>query len=88
VQGNWNGLGSYGLLGLEIVLGLVLPCYVGSLADKHWTGGNTFLIVGFFLGIAHGVRAVWRALERTKRDAERAKRDREAARKRYYDERT
>jgi F0F1-type ATP synthase assembly protein I len=87
VQGNWKGLGSYGTLGLEIVLGLLLPCYVGAWADKRWSTGNTFLIIGFVLGIAHGVRAVKRALDQTKREAERAKLDAKEARKRYYDKR-
>jgi len=87
VQGNWKGIGSYGTLGLEIALGLILPCYVGQLADARWDTGSTFLIIGFFLGIAHGVRAVWRVLERSKREAHEEEQRRKEARKRYYDER-
>ncbi len=71
-----------------MVLGLVLACYVGSLADEHWDSGNTFLIIGFFLGLAHAVRAVWRALNRIKEDAAKAEAERKAARKKYHEDRS
>lgn len=87
MQGTWKGLGSYGTLGLEMVLGVVLPCYVGSLADKRWGTGDTFLIIGFLLGIAHAVRAVWRALERAKRESQQAEEERRRARQKYYEDR-
>jgi ATP synthase protein I len=87
VQGNWKGIGDYGTLGLEIVLGVVFPCWLGSWADRRWSTGNTFLLIGFAFGLAHAVRAVWRALERTRRDAERADAERREARKRYHDDR-
>jgi F0F1-type ATP synthase assembly protein I len=87
VQGSWKGLGSYGTLGLEMVLGVLLPCYVGSLADKRWQTGDLFLIIGFFLGLAHAVRAVWRALERTKQEAQAAEEQRKRDRQKYYDDR-
>ena len=86
--GSWKGVGSYGTLGLERVLGLVLACYVGSLADERWGSGDTFLIIGFFLGLAHAVRAVWRALNRIKEEAAKAERERKAARKKYHEDRS
>ncbi len=70
-----------------MVLGVIVPCYVGSLADKRWGTGDTFLIIGFFLGLAHGVRAVWRALERTKEDARKAEEERRRERQKYFDDR-
>ena len=74
-------------MGLEMVLGVILPCYVGSLADKRWGTGDTFLILGFLIGLAHAVRAVWRALERTKEDAKKAEEERRRLRQKYFDDR-
>ena len=69
-----------------MVLGLVLTCYVGSLADERWETGNTFIIIGFFLGLAHAIWAVWRALEQIKKDAARAEQERKAARRKYHED--
>jgi F0F1-type ATP synthase assembly protein I len=85
VQGNWKGLGSYGTLGLEMVLGVVLPCYVGSLADRHYKTGQWFVALGFCLGIAHAVRAVYRAVQRANREAEEEEQRLRAARKKYHE---
>jgi F0F1-type ATP synthase assembly protein I len=71
-----------------MVLGLVLTCYVGSLADERWETGNTFLIIGFFLGLAHAVWAVRRALEQIKAEAAKAEAKRKAARRKYHEDRS
>ncbi len=70
---------------MEIVLGLALPCYLGSLADKRWGTGSAFLIAGFFLGLAHGVRVVMRAYKEALRDQDDEDRKTREARKKYYD---
>jgi F0F1-type ATP synthase assembly protein I len=85
VQGNWKGLGSFGTLGLEIVLGIVLPSYVGLKLDSHYHTGQTFLAIGFFLGLAHGVRALVRAVKQANREAEQEE-ERERERRRQYHE--
>lgn len=85
MQGNWKGLGSYGTLGLEIVLGVILPCYLGSLADRHYKTGQLFMGLGFVLGIAHGVRAVVRVLRQANREAEEEEERQRAARKKYHE---
>lgn len=87
MQDNWKGLGTYGTLGLEIVLGVVLPSYVGIKADRHFGTGRLWLIVGFAFGIAHGVRAVYRALQRANREAEAYEAEERKRRKQYHDDR-
>jgi F0F1-type ATP synthase assembly protein I len=67
-----------------MVLGVVLPCYVGSLADRHYKTGQWFLILGFCLGIAHAVRAVYRAVQQANREAEAEEQRQREARKQYH----
>lgn len=88
MQEKWKGTGSYGTLGLEIALGILLPCYAGSVADDHYGTEDTFLILGFVLGLAHGARAVARALKQANREAEEAAGREKQQRKQYYDRRT
>ncbi len=87
MQENWKSIGSYGTLGLEIVLGVILPCYVGSLADDHYGTGNTWLYVGFLIGVAHGVRAVWRVMKEASKEAEAEAEREKQKRKQYYEDR-
>ena len=86
VQDNWKGLGSYGTLGLEIVLGVILPSYVGILADRRWDTGRLWLSVGFALGVAHGVRAVYRAIRRANEEADAHEQELRRQRQQYHDE--
>ena len=88
MQDNWKGLGTYGTLGLEIVLGVLLPSYVGIRADRHFGTGRTWLLVGFAFGIAHGVRAVYRALQKANREAEAYEEEERKRRKQYHDDRS
>lgn len=70
-----------------MVLGIVLPCYVGSLADEHYGTGKTWFFVGFLVGIGHAVKVVWRATKQANQEAEaEAALDRQK-RKQYYDDR-
>lgn len=84
---NWKSIGSYGTLGLEIVLGVALPCYVGSLADKHYETGNTWLYVGFVIGVVHGIRAVQRVLKEANAQAEAEIEAEKEQRRQYYEDR-
>ena len=82
---NWKSIGSYGTLGLEIVLGILLPCYVGSLADDHYGTGKTWLYVGFFIGIAHGIHAVRRVLKQAQALADAEVEAEKQQRRQYYE---
>jgi F0F1-type ATP synthase assembly protein I len=87
VQGSWKDSANQATLGLEIVLGILLPGYLGSLLDEHWDTRHVFLLVGFFIGLAHGVWAVMRVAKEGDAMAladERAMRQRRAE---YYEKR-
>jgi F0F1-type ATP synthase assembly protein I len=86
VQGNWKESATQATLGLEIVLGIVLPGYVGSVLDSHFDTQPTFIAIGFVVGLAHGVRAVMRVAKEG--DAIAKKDEDEMRRKRaeYYGE--
>ncbi len=88
MQSNLKGLGSYGTLGLEIALGVLLPAYVGYRVDEHLATRNVFLLAGFALGLAHGARAVYRALRQANREADADEARQRAERRRYHDERS
>ena len=83
--GRTNGLGTYGTVGLEMVLGLMLPCWVGIKADEHFDTEPYLLLLGFVLGVAHGVRVVSRAIQRANREAEAADQAARKARQQYHD---
>lgn len=87
MQNSWKGLGSYGTLGLEIVLGVLLPSYVGIQVDRHYGTGRLWLLVGFAFGVAHGVRAVYRALQQANQAAEAEEEEMRRRRQKYHDER-
>ncbi|MEN9578754.1 MAG: hypothetical protein RJA70_1763 [Pseudomonadota bacterium] len=87
MQDNWKGIGSYGTVGLEIVLGIVLPCYVGSLADGRYGTGKTWLFVGFLIGVGHAVRVVWRTMKQANQEADAETEREKTKRKQYYEDR-
>jgi ATP synthase protein I len=87
VQANWKGLGSYGTLGLEIVLGIVLTSYVGIRIDRHYHSGQVFLGLGFLLGLAHAVRVLVRTVRQANREAEREEAEQRIARQKYHEKR-
>jgi len=60
VQGNWKESATQATLGLEIVLGVILPSYLGSQLDSHYGTHPAFILLGFAVGLAHGVRCVMR----------------------------
>ena len=78
---NWKGFGSYGTVGLELALSVLLGLFVGSWLDRK-LGTHWIALVGFGFGLAAGARTLWRALNRANREADRMDReDREARRK-------
>lgn len=69
---------------MEMVLGVILPCYVGSLADQRYQTGRTFVLIGFLLGLAHAVRVVVRAVKQGNKEAEQVEQEMKQKRARYY----
>ncbi|MEZ4220754.1 MAG: AtpZ/AtpI family protein [Polyangiaceae bacterium] len=86
MQYHWKGVGTYGTVGLELVLSIVFGLWVGNKADQ-WLGTGPWLaLLGCGFGVAAGVRSVTRALERANREAEKAEREEREARRRYLND--
>ena len=85
LQQDWKALGSYGTLGMEIALSVVLGLFGGQWLDKKLHTGGVLTWVGFAYGLAAAGRAIYRAVQKSNREAEaHEQREREARRK--YDE--
>lgn len=81
VQQDWKALGSYGTLGMEIALSVVVGLFGGQWLDKK-LGTHWLTWVGFAYGLAAAGRAIYRAVRKSNREAEELdKREREAREK-------
>lgn len=87
MQGSWKDSTTQTTLGIEVVLGLLLPGYLGHLADAHFGTRPLFILLGFVLGLAHGVRAVVRVVREGDEQAARAAKEMKRKRAEYYDQR-
>ncbi len=86
MQHHWKGVGTYGTVGLELVLSIVFGLWVGNKADQWLETGPWLALLGTGFGVAAGVRSVLRALNRANAEAEKAERKDREARKRYLDD--
>ncbi len=82
---NWKGLGTYGTVGLELALSVLLGLFVGSWLDRK-LGTRWMTLVGFGFGLAAGVRTLWRALRQANEEADRMDREEREARKKFDDD--
>lgn len=57
----WKAMGSYGTIGLEFVLSIMLGLFGGRWLDGKFDTGPWLAVLGFGFGLAAGVRAIWRA---------------------------
>ena len=57
----WKPMGSYGTIGLEVVLSIMFGLFGGRWLDGKYGTGPWLAILGFAFGLAAGVRAIWRA---------------------------
>ena len=79
---DWKGVGSYGTVGLEVVLSVVVGLFGGSWLDKRLDTGPWLTIVGGVYGVAAAARALYRAARRATKEAEDLdRREREERRK-------
>jgi ATP synthase protein I len=85
VKQNWKGLGTYGTVGLEFALSILFGLFVGQWLDKK-LGTHFLALVGSALGLAAGVRAIWRAAQQATRDLEKMDREEREARKKFDDD--
>lgn len=71
----YKGLGGFGTLGLEIILGLGLFTFIGNWADGKLQTSPWLTLVGIALGVGAAIRAIQRALKMMNREAAREERE-------------
>lgn len=86
MQHYWKGLGSYGTVGLEFALSVIVGLLAGQWLDKKLGTDGWLTFIGLAYGIAAGGRALYRALQRANREAEELDRKEREARKQYDDD--
>ena len=86
MQQHWKGVGRYSSVGLEFALSILFGLFVGRWLD-HKLGTHGWLtLVGAGLGLAAGIRTLWRVAREAEREAEEQDRQERKARKDYDDE--
>jgi hypothetical protein len=72
---DYKGLGSYGTVGLELVLSIVVGLLVGTWIDKKLGTEPIFSVIWFAFGVAAGARSIWRTWKSMQADAAREERE-------------
>ena len=80
---DWNGIGRYGTVGLELVLSVLLGLFGGQFLDKRFHTAPWLTLIGLSYGIAAGVRGLYRAAKRATREAEELDRREREQRKQF-----
>jgi ATP synthase protein I len=86
VQQNWKGMASYGTVGLEFGLSLLVGLFGGRWLDGKLGTHHWLTVIGAGFGIAAGYRAIYRAAKAANREAEREDEAERAERQRYHDD--
>lgn len=86
VQYHWKSLGSYGSVGIEIALSVILGLFAGQWLDKKLGTNGWLTFVGLAYGIAAGGRALYRVLKKANKESEEFDRKEREARKKYGDD--
>jgi hypothetical protein len=69
-------MGTYGGIGIELILAILLLGGLGHWLDVHYLGGGSWgMTIGFLLAIAVGIRNFVHAARNMQRDIERAERE-------------
>ena len=83
---DWKAVGSYGTVGIEVVLSVLVGLFGGSWLDRKLGTGPWLTLIGVAYGIAAAVRALYRAARRATKDAEELDRREREERERFRDE--
>ena len=86
VQQDWKALGNYGTLGMEVALSVVVGLFGGQWLDKRFQTGGWLTWIGFAYGLAAAGRAIYRAVQKSNREAEELERREQEARQKYDDD--
>jgi ATP synthase protein I len=70
LNSSYRAFASYGSVGIELVLSIVVGLFGGRWLDERLGTGGILGVVGLVVGVVAGFRAVWRAAKRAEREAE------------------
>jgi ATP synthase protein I len=85
-RGDWKGLGTYGTVGLEFGLSVLVGLAGGNWLDGRFGTGPWLALTGMGFGIAAGVRTLLRMLRRAQRELDEEDRAQAEARRNYHDQ--
>lgn len=83
-QENWKLLGTYGTVGLELCLSILVGFFGGQRLDSRFGSSPWFAVIGFGFGTAAGIRFVYRAVLRAQRELDRLDRNEREARSKFH----
>ena len=83
---DWKAVGSYGTVGIEVVLSVLVGFIGGYWLDGKLGTGPWLTLIGLAYGIAAAARALYRAARRATKEAEELDRREREERKRFRDE--
>lgn len=82
---DWKAVGSYGTVGIEVVLSVLVGFIGGYWLDGKLGTGPWLTLIGLAYGIAAAARALYRAARRATKEAEELDRREREERKRFRD---
>ena len=71
----WKAVGSYGTIGLEVVLCMLAGLFLGQWIDRKVGTAPWLAVIGFFLGAAAGGKAIWRGWKEMQAETAREERE-------------
>jgi ATP synthase protein I len=72
---DWKAVGSYGTVGLEIVLSILVGFFLGRWIDSKLGTEPVFTVIWIGFGVAAAGRSLWRAWKNMQADAAREERE-------------
>lgn len=80
-----SGLGTYGTVGLELGLSILVGLFGGQWLDKKLDTAPWLTLIGLAFGTAAGIRSLLRALKSAKREIEEDDLRQREARRKYHE---
>jgi ATP synthase protein I len=71
----WKAVGSYGTLGLEVVLSILVGLWIGQWLDGKLGTAPALSVVWFFFGLAAAGKSVWRTWKEMQAETAREERE-------------